>query len=97
MQTIFKYKLNELANVNIVEAPIVKPLMVDFQSGFPHLWAIVSPDMPNKTIEVIKVGTGWIFNEDVQADRYLSTTVAQSEPYVWHWFYKEIQRSEHDG
>ena len=83
---IYKYELNfDMTPVCDVKARIFVPLKVDFQNGIPFFWAIVSDDMPEQVIRIHKVGTGCPMD---YVPIYLNTTVLQSEPFVWHWFYE---------
>lgn len=87
MRVIYKYELNEALPVCEVRAPIVKPLKVDFQNGKPFLWAVVDTAAAEKTIHIYRVGTGFPLHEGFIIGSHLNTTVLQSEPYVWHWFW----------
>lgn len=88
MIRIYKYELDEMMPVNVIQARFLKPLRVDYQNGRPFLWAVVSDSMPLVSIDVLRVGTGQEVGSDVPMTHYLNTTVAQSEPYVWHWFWR---------
>jgi len=87
---IYKYPLGESL---VVTAPIVKPLRVDFQGGEPFLWAAIDDNKPDISISVLCVGTGWTMDGEV-LDHYLNTTVQSSDPFVWHWFWKEYKEEE---
>ena len=90
MQVIFKYEITEMMEFSIVEAPILMPLKVDFQNGKPFLWAVVDLEHRPKKFKIFRVGTGHPMSPDIALDQYLNTTVMSSEPYVWHWFWKEV-------
>lgn len=92
MRTIYKYELT-MGNM-CVTAHIEKLLRVDFQNGLPMLWAVVNDKLPLKTIEVLICPTGIYTREDddIPIDNYLNTTVMSSEPYVWHAFWREVER-----
>lgn len=88
---IFKYELRfDGENNTVINAPIVKPLKVDFQDGSPYLWAAVDTNKEAEPWDVYFIGTGWEFGSevDVNAD-YVHTTVESSAPFVWHWFCKK--------
>ena len=91
MHTIYKYKLSEVLPFSTVEAPIVSPIWVDYQNGDPYVWAIVDPEMPVRRIRVYRIGTGHPIEGFINLGNYLNTTVAQSEPYVWHWFWGDAE------
>lgn len=87
MNVIFKYPVSDELPVTTVKAPIIKPLKVDYQGMHSFLWAIVDLDKASEEYDVFRVGTGHMICEKiVPFDSYLNSTVAQSEPYVWHWF-----------
>ena len=89
--TIYKYKLNDTLQLSTVEAPIVSPLWVDYQNGEPYVWAIIDPNTPVRRIHILQIGTGQPFGDGVCIGNYLNTTVAQSEPFVWHWFWMDAE------
>ena len=91
MSAIYKYKLNGVFPISQVTARIIKPLWVDYQNGEPYLWAVVGDDCPERTISVLCIGTGHPIPETMPLANYLNTTVYQSEPYVWHWFWIEAK------
>lgn len=86
MRAIYKYPVAECNTHNIIDAPIVKPLYVEYQNGDPYLWAVV--DTEKEPIEwlVSCVGTGIPHDSNIDLDSYLNTTVESSKPFVWHWF-----------
>lgn len=91
MKRIFKYELTYAATENIIIAPIVKPLHVDFQDGTPCLWAVVEDGGYPEEWVVSRVGTGWNIDQmtcAVDLNTYLNTTVG--DPYVWHWFCRKL-------
>lgn len=90
MQAIYKYEVSERVPVSIIEAPITRPLKVDYQNGHPFLWAMVDSTKPPVRVKIFRVPTGHPFDGDVVMSTYMNTTVAQSEPFVWHWFYQFI-------
>lgn len=87
MISIYKYPLDFRVE-QIIDAPIVRPLRIDFQNGVPHLWAIVDTEKSIEEWLVIRSGTGWNLSELPigDYDSYLNSTVESSAPYVWHWF-----------
>lgn len=85
---IYKYPLDEMMPDTEVAGRFVTALCVDYQNGKPYLWAVVNDEMPVIACRVFRVGTGQPIDETVSLARYLNTTVAQSEPYVWHWFWR---------
>ena len=87
--TIYKYPLDEERVGNIISAPIFKPLKVDYQNGIPMLWAIINEDAEPEEWRVLRIGTGWPV-AGLEFENYLNTTVAQSEPFVWHWFCSKL-------
>lgn len=91
MNTVYKYKLNEIFPVSQVTARIIKPLSVDYQNGKPYLWAVVGDDCPEITISILRIGTGYPMPENLPLENYMNSTVYQSEPYVWHWFWTEVK------
>lgn len=91
MSIIYKYKLDEMFPVNQVTARIIKPLKVDYQNGEPYLWAVVNDVCPERTINILRIGTGYPLGDDIALSQYINTTVYQSEPYVWHWFWNEVR------
>lgn len=94
MKRIFKYELSYIATENILTAPIIKPLHVDFQDGVPYLWAVVDDGGHPEEWVVSRVGTGWGMDQMaciVDLDTYLNTTVGK--PYVWHWFCRKLAQS----
>lgn len=82
---IFKYPLN-VQTVNTVSAPIVKPLRVDFQNGTANLWAIVDTDAPDKTFQVLCIGTGQQVHFNINTIDYLNSTIIAEGRLVFHWF-----------
>lgn len=91
MNTIYKYKLNDVLPFSTIEGPIVSPIWVDYQNVEPYVWAIVDPMLPIRRIRICRIGTGQPIGSDISIGNYLNTTVAQSEPYVWHWFWSGIE------
>lgn len=86
MITIYKYPIDKTF---VLEAPIIKPLHVDYQDGIPTLWAMVDTDAQNEEWFITYVGTGWNVSnvpQCINPDYYLNTTVKSSYPYVLHWF-----------
>lgn len=47
--------------------------------------------LPIRRIRIGRIGTGQPIGSDISIGNYLNTTVAQSEPYVWHWFWSGIE------
>lgn len=90
MKVIFKYEINELLPVSVIEAPVIEPLKVDYQNGHPFVWMVVDTALPPRKIHLYRVGTGVPIDDDVALGLYINTTVSQSEPYVWHWFWDEV-------
>ena len=91
MTKIFKFKLNETLPITSIVDRIVEPLKVDYQNGVPYLWAIYDDDASECNYEVYRIGTGQPFGEDFyECSVYINTTVTQSAPYVWHWFYQVV-------
>lgn len=85
---IFKYPL-DVRTMNTINAPIVKPLRVDFQNGTANLWAIVDTDAPDKPYHVLCIGTGQQVHFDIAKIDYLSTTIIAEGRLVFHWFIKK--------
>lgn len=93
---IYKYVLDRTNVHNIITAPIVKPLHVDIQRGDPCLWAVVDITKEPEEWVVSCIGTGWSLDKvdsNITTDHYLNTTVASSDPFVWHWFCRKYVQS----
>lgn len=86
MQAIYKYPLSDLKSAQTVSAPIVRPLCVDYQDGKPCLWAVVDGERSPVDVIVVRMATGKGFVSHHAVGEYMNTTVAASEPFVWHWF-----------
>lgn len=86
MKSIWKFQLED--GVTKIEAPIVKFLTVQLQSGIPCVWAIVDTDRRAKKFNVSLVGTGWEM-EALNPDKYIGTI--QIGGFVWHYFWEEIR------
>lgn len=94
MNVIYKFPVSDVMPISIVHAHIVRPLKVDYQNCQPYLWAIVDTDLEPFDSAVYRIGTGHeISDHIVPFDSFLNTTVAQSEPFVWHWFCLPIDSS----
>ena len=97
MTTIYKYPLHNCVQNQIVTAPIIKPLKIDFQDEIPCLWAMVDTKKQAEEWIVFKIGTGWDLNTygnaSLFSENYLNTTLAD-DPYVWHWFCRKLILSE---
>lgn len=92
MKAIFKYPINDMLPTSKIVAPIVRPLHVDYQDGIAYLWAVVDNSIRNKSVIIARIGTGHPFDGAViPLENYMNTTVEQSAPYVWHWFYKILE------
>lgn len=89
MKCIYKYDVWAGHMNTMIEAPIIKPLYVDYQNGSSYLWAVVDTDKEPEEWLVSCIGDetdiGGIYGE-VDLDSYLNTTVESSYPFVWHWF-----------
>lgn len=88
MITIHKFPL-DFFETQYITASIIKPLKVDYQDSRAYLWAVVDTMADPQEWVVFRAGTG--HNLSIPAfynhlDSYLNTTVAASNPYVWHWF-----------
>jgi len=92
MRRILKFKLNETLPITSIVDSIREPLRVDYQNGIPYLWAVCDDDETGKcAYEIYRIGTGQPIEDSVCLNSYyINTTVAQSAPYVWHWFYQIV-------
>lgn len=93
---VHKFILDRSLVHNIVTASIVKPLHVDIQRGDPCLWAIVDTNKEPEEWLVSCIGTGWSLHgvgQNIDLGSYLNTTVASSDPFVWHWFCRKYVQS----
>lgn len=103
MTTIHKYSIDNGLRHFHINAPIVKPLKIDYQyNDSPFLWAIVDTDKEPIEWLVTKCGTGWDFGalnacsltvEAIDPNSYLNTTFESGTPFVWHWFCRPLIRS----
>ena len=86
MKKILKYCLND---IGILELPLVQFLDVKAVQGRTYLWALTDTSVPIRSFFINPIGTGQPIPEKVlQNTQYIGTTI--EEPYVWHWFLKEI-------
>lgn len=92
MRRILKFKLNETLPITSIADGIREPLWVDYQNGVPYLWAVCDDEEANKcACEIYRIGTGQPIDDSIYFEAYyINTTVAQSAPYVWHWFYHVV-------
>ena len=88
---IYKYPLTFMIDVNVIVAPIVKPLHVGFQNGEPFLWALIDKAAPAKQFEVVCIGTGHEIYGNMKPFKFLSTTISHDDRLVLHWFINEIK------
>lgn len=103
MTVIYKYPIDPMPTHHFrLNAPIIKPLKIDYKDGVPCLWAIVDTNKEPETWVVTKLGTGWDFEfinhtsltlDAIDPDSYLSTTFEPGTPYVWHWFCRPLIQS----
>lgn len=88
MLTIYKYALHWGHGVSdSMRLPIVKPLTVQNQQGYPQFWAIVDTELPEEQwsqVTIFCAGTGERLPQGNLIRQYLGTT--QAGTYVWHWF-----------
>lgn len=93
MKCIQKYNVWGGHTSTMLEAPIIKPLHVDYINGSATLWAVVDTDREPEEWLVSCIGDetdiGGIYG-DVDCDAYLNTTVASSKPFIWHWFCRKF-------
>ena len=87
---IFKYPL-DVRTENTINAPIVKPLHVDFQYGLANLWALVDMDAQDIMYKVLCFGTGHQAQFDTATTKYLNTTITENGRLVFHWFFAEAK------
>lgn len=87
---IYKYPLTLNVDVNTIYAPIVKALKVDYQRDGFWLWALVDLNAPNRSIEVVPIGTGQPIFGNLSNKEHISTTITHNENLVLHWFIDKI-------
>lgn len=90
MKHIYKYPIIHMW-VNQFEINLDKVLTIQFQNGIPCLWAVVDDENPCKTVDIIKLGTGWDIDSemfDLDEFNYITTIQEDHTGYVWHFFYK---------
>lgn len=79
---IYKYPIYNSGD--IISAPFVKLLDIQYQDGIPMLWAVVDPDRVQDTEVCFNVlGTGWEF--EGSPGTYIKT-LQDDYGFVWHFF-----------
>lgn len=89
MKRIFKYWLpSEGGETITINANVVAWLTVSEQNGWPCVWAIIDEEGESHSLEIIALGTGWEFYDELMYTSYLGT-VQDGNGYVWHYFVRE--------
>lgn len=81
--TIWKFPLRIASEQSVRMPRGARALTAQMQDNELYLWAVVDPDEPLESVEVLVCGTGHQL-PDLDGWRYLAT--AQETFYVWHVF-----------
>lgn len=84
MKRIYKYALGRDGEVVTYKGKFERFLQVQVQNGIPHVWIMLDDDMPEVSIDIAAIGTGWEFPADVMG--YIGTA-QDIFGFVWHYFW----------
>jgi hypothetical protein len=99
MKSIFKYEIKD--NITVIEGHIRKILCAQIQKEQIVVWAEVDDTIPNKKIELMVVGTGWVLDERTEYDQcvfdtheYIDTVQLAGGALVFHIYARELLQVE---
>lgn len=84
MKRIYKYALGRDGEVVTYKGKFERFLQVQVQNGIPHVWIMLDDDMPEVSIDIAAIGTGWDLPTDVMG--YIGTA-QDGFGFVWHYFW----------
>lgn len=71
------------------EGRIRQVLQVKLQYGESKVWVMLDDDLPYRSLDFYKIGTGWEINgselETIRNSAYIGT-IKDEEGYIWHCF-----------
>lgn len=86
MQTIHKYKIEEITDLFEIEMPRgAKVLTVQLQQGTPCIWAQVDPKQPMDKRQFRLAGTGHPLDESTRRE-YIGSFQMSNETLIFHLF-----------
>ena len=98
MKKIYKYALGREGEVITYKGNFERFLQVQTQNGIPHVWIMIDDDMPEVSIDIAAIGTGWDLPSDVMAQMGYIGSAQDGFGYVWHYFWtKTPEEIEEEG
>ena len=100
MKRIYKYALGRDGEVVTYKGKFERFLQVQVQNGIPQVWIMLDDDMPEVSIDIAAIGTGWELPADVMTQMGYVGTAQDGFGFVWHYFWTktpEVRKAEEEG
>lgn len=100
MKRIYKYALGRDGEVVTYKGKFEKFLQIHTQNGIPTVWIEVNDDLPETSIDIAAIGTGWELPADVMTQMGYIGTAIDGFGFVWHYYWTktpEVQKEKEEG
>lgn len=91
MIRIFKDRLGIDGEITTIKGQIKRILTVMPQDGWPTIWYEVSDEKPQRSVDIISIGTGWhMLDATMEGMTYIGSVI-DGGGYVWHYYADEYE------
>ena len=87
MKRIYKCALGKDGEIITYKGKFERFLSVQTQNEVPHVWIMLDDDIPEVSIDIAAIGTGWDLPSDVMAQMGYIGTAQDGFGFVWHYFW----------
>lgn len=100
MKRIYKYTLGRDGDVVHYTGKFERFLDVRTQNGIPTVWIELNDDVPEISIDIVAIGTGWELPTEVMTQLNYVGTAIDGFGFVWHYYWTrtpEAPKEEEEG